>query len=75
MIKLLVIEDEKVLAENIKEIIADLGEVTLCFDGEEGLYEAQSKIYDLILLDLMLPKIVVIKCSLNYAKKIFKHLS
>ena len=51
MIKLLVIEDEKVLAENIKEIIADLGEVTLCFDGEEGLYEAQSKIYDLILLD------------------------
>lgn len=56
MIKLLVIEDEKVLAENIKEIIADLGEVTLCFDGEEGLYEAQSKIYDLILLDLMLPK-------------------
>ena len=56
MIKLLVIEDEKILAENIKEIIADLGEVTLCFDGEEGLYEAQSKIYDLILLDLMLPK-------------------
>ena len=52
MIKLLVIEDEKILAENIKEIIADLGEVTLCFDGEEGLYEAQSKIYDLILLDL-----------------------
>ena len=32
MIKLLVIEDEKILAENIKEIIADLGEVTLCFD-------------------------------------------
>lgn len=57
MIKLLVIEDEKVLSDNIQEMIADLGEVTQCFDGEEGLYEAQSKIYDLILLDLMLPKI------------------
>ena len=57
MIKLLVIEDEKVLSDNIQEMIADLGEVTQCFDGDEGLYEAQSKIYDLILLDLMLPKI------------------
>ena len=27
------------------------------FDGEEGLYEAESGIYDLILLDLMLPEI------------------
>ena len=26
------------------------------FDGEEGLYEAESGIYDLILLDLMLPE-------------------
>ena len=26
------------------------------FDGEEGLYEAESGVYDLILLDLMLPE-------------------
>ena len=26
------------------------------FDGDEGLYEAESGIYDLILLDLMLPE-------------------
>ena len=34
-------------------IFADVMQV---FDGEEGLYEAESGIYDLILLDLMLPE-------------------
>lgn len=56
MIKLLVVEDETTLADNIKEILADLGEITLVYDGEEGLFEAESGVYDLILLDLMLPQ-------------------
>lgn len=56
MIKFLVIEDEQVLSENIKEIISTLGEVTQVYDGEEGLFEAESGVYDLILLDLMLPE-------------------
>lgn len=55
MIKLLVAEDEVTLADNIKEILADIGEITLAYDGEEGLFEAESGVYDLILLDLMLP--------------------
>ena len=55
MIKLLVVEDEVTLADNIKEILADIGEITLAYDGEEGLFEAESGVYDLILLDLMLP--------------------
>lgn len=55
MIKLLVVEDEVTLADNIKEILTDIGEITLVYDGEEGLFEAESGVYDLILLDLMLP--------------------
>ncbi|MBO0449449.1 response regulator transcription factor [Enterococcus sp. MJM12] len=57
MLKLLIVEDEHTLSDNIKEIIQPLGEVTQAFDGEIGLFEAQSNIYDLILLDLMLPEI------------------
>lgn len=56
MIKILVVEDEVTLAENIKEIVSELGEVTLVYDGAEGLFEAESGVYDLILLDLMLPE-------------------
>lgn len=56
MIKLLIIEDEITLSENIKEILSDLGEITQVYDGAEGLFEAESGIYDLILLDLMLPE-------------------
>lgn len=55
MINLLIIEDEATLSDNIKEIISDLGEIKQVYDGEEGLFEAESGVYDLILLDLMLP--------------------
>lgn len=55
MIKLLIIEDEQTLSDNIKDIIQEIGSVTQCYDGEEGLYEAESNLYDLIVLDLMLP--------------------
>ena len=43
MIKILLVED-------------DFADVMQVFDGEEGLYEAESGVYDLILLDLMLPE-------------------
>lgn len=55
MINLLVVEDEATLSDNIKEILSDLGEITQIYDGEEGLFEAETGVYDLILLDLMLP--------------------
>ena len=55
MIKILVVEDEKVLSENIREILKDIGEITQVYDGEEAFYEASSGVYDLLLLDLMLP--------------------
>lgn len=55
MINLLIVEDEATLSDNIKEILSDLGKITQIYDGEEGLFEAETGVYDLILLDLMLP--------------------
>lgn len=55
MINLLIVEDEATLSDNIKEILSDLGEITQIYDGEEGLFEAETGVYDLILLDLMMP--------------------
>lgn len=56
MIKLLIVEDDKLLSRNIKEILEDFGEITQVYDGSEGLYEIESGVYDLVLLDLMLPE-------------------
>lgn len=55
MINLLIIEDEATLSDTIKEILMPIGEIKQVYDGEEGLFEAESGMYDLILLDLMLP--------------------
>ncbi|MBF7093789.1 response regulator transcription factor [Streptococcus sp. HF-1907] len=56
MIKLLLIEDDLSLSNSIFDFLDDFADVMQVFDGEEGLYEAESGIYDLILLDLMLPE-------------------
>ena len=56
MIKLLLVEDDVTLSENIKEIVSSIGEVTQMYTGSEGLFEAEAGIYDLIILDLMLPE-------------------
>lgn len=54
--KILIIEDEYGLADAISEILKNENfTTTIITDGEEGEYEALSGIYDLILLDVMLP--------------------
>jgi len=57
--RVLIIEDERRLAENIAGSLRESAgyAVDVAFDGEEGLYMAESNPYDLILLDLMLPKL------------------
>ena len=53
----LVIEDERRLAENIAGGLQKAGgfAVDLSPDGEDGLYRAEGLVYDVIVLDLMLP--------------------
>jgi len=55
--RILVVEDEKKVASFIKRGLEEEEyEVDLAGDGEEGLYMAETNPYDLILMDLMLPK-------------------
>ncbi len=56
MIKILLVEDDLSLSNSVFDFLDDFANVMQVFDGEEGLYEAESGVYDLILLDLMLPE-------------------
>ena len=56
--KLLLVEDEKQLSEALTEIlIKDKYSVDAVYDGEDGLDYALTDIYDVIILDIMLPKL------------------
>ncbi|MBR3307792.1 MAG: response regulator transcription factor [Lachnospiraceae bacterium] len=55
--RILVVEDEKALAELVADRLKrDRYTVDIAGDGEEGLDNALSGMYDLIILDIMLPK-------------------
>ena len=56
MIEILLVEDDLGLSNSVFEFLDGFADVMQVFDGEEGLYEAESGVYDLILLDLMLPE-------------------
>lgn len=53
--KILIIEDDTILSDTIKQCISKKYDVEQAYDGEEGVVFALEKIYDLILLDIMLP--------------------
>ena len=56
--RILVVEDEQILADSIVELLkANSYEAEAAYDGVEGLEKARLSIYDLIVLDVMLPKI------------------
>ncbi len=58
MKNVLVVEDDKSIADLLEIHLTDLNcTVTKTLDGAEGLREALNKNYDLIVLDLMLPKL------------------
>lgn len=56
--KVLVVDDEKLIVKGIRFSLEQDGmEVDTAFDGEEALQKATEQEYDLILLDIMLPKL------------------
>lgn len=56
--KVLVVDDEKLIVKGIKfSLEQDQMEVDCAYDGEEAVECARNKEYDIILLDLMLPKL------------------
>ena len=57
--RVLIVEDEKRLAENVARALQESAgyAVDVARDGDEGFYLATNSEYDLIVLDLMLPKL------------------
>ena len=57
MRKVLVVDDEKLIVKGIKFSLEQDGyDVDCAYDGEEALKLAKENVYDIILLDVMLPK-------------------
>ena len=68
--KILVIEDEKLLAESIKTLLESKGfEVETVYDGETGEEYAELGIYDLLILDVMMPKLNGYRVARNVRAK------
>lgn len=56
--RILLVEDERRISNVVKKGLTEEGfAVDTAFDGEEGQYLAESENYDLIILDIMLPKV------------------
>ena len=56
--KILLVEDDKGIARFVKKGLLENGfSVDVAFDGEDGLFLGLHRHYDLLILDIMLPKI------------------
>jgi len=56
--KVLIVDDEKLIVKGLKFSLEQEGmQVDCAYDGEEALAFAQQNQYDIILLDIMLPKL------------------
>ena len=55
--KILIIVDEKLLADSLKTLLEKKGFTVECvYDGESGAEYAETGVYDLLILDVMMPK-------------------
>jgi DNA-binding response OmpR family regulator len=55
--KILYVEDEKYMARAVAQVLKKNNyNVDLAYNGEEGLDLAASGVYDIVILDIMLPK-------------------
>ena len=54
--RILLVEDDEILSDTIKEFLVKKYEVEQEYSGEDAYLIARSNIYDLIVLDLMLPE-------------------
>ena len=58
MAKILVVDDEKIIVKGIRfSLLQDQMEVDCAYDGEQAVEMARNTEYDVVLLDVMLPKL------------------
>lgn len=56
--KILIIEDDRLLAESLQTLLELKGfQVEVVYDGEDGAEYAETGIYDLLIMDVMMPKL------------------
>jgi DNA-binding NtrC family response regulator len=68
-INILIVDDETSVADILKDCVSDTGRsVDVCYNGLEGIEHIQKSRYDLIIVDLVMPKIGGLDV-LKYAKK------
>jgi len=68
-IKILIIDDEKAVADILKDFLSDKEKsVDVCYSGLAGIESIQKNFYDLIIVDLVMPKVGGLDI-LRYAKK------
>lgn len=68
-VNILIVDDEKAVADILKDCISDKERsVDVCYDGLEGIDHIQNNFYDLIIVDLVMPKVGGLDV-LKYAKK------
>ncbi len=68
-INILIVDDEKAVADLLKDCISDEKRaIDVCYDGLEGIDHIQNNLYDLIIVDLVMPKVGGLDV-LKYAKK------
>lgn len=61
--RLLIVEDERGMAEGLRGLLEHQGyAVDLAADGEAGLDCALTGLYDLLILDIMLPELDAWRC-------------
>ena len=53
--RVLIVEDDKILAKTVEQCIGNKYDVDHAYDGEEGVLYAEQGIYDAIILDIMMP--------------------
>lgn len=68
-VKILIVEDNKSLLDSISSEMSKYFEVEICEDGDHALYLINQNIYDLLILDWMLPHISGIEILKNIRKK------
>ena len=70
-IKILIVDDDKVVADVLGDIISENGErtVDVCYDGLSAIETIQKNLYDLLIVDLVMPRVGGLDL-LKYSKKI-----
>ena len=72
-IKILIIDDEKSVADILRDFLSNKERVIdACYDGLAGIERIQKNFYDLIIVDLVMPKVGGLDV-LRYAKKANPH--